>query len=70
MDHPCSCREGWICEDHPPQPLGHDDCAGAGMRCLNPDCPWWRGPAPAALDTIDWTDRVSTDDRPPRRQDH
>lgn len=45
----CRCTEGWVCEKHPDQPMSHDDCDGAGMRCPNPDCPWWRGPRPAAL---------------------
>lgn len=47
---PCRCLAGWICEDHPDQPLDHDDCGGAGMRCDNPECPWWQGPNPAAMD--------------------
>jgi hypothetical protein len=29
--------------------MGHEDCGGAGKPCENPDCPWWRGPKPAAL---------------------
>jgi hypothetical protein len=45
----CRCYEGWACEDHPDQPLNHDGCDGAGRQCLNPHCPWWRGPSPAAL---------------------
>lgn len=36
----CRCNEGWLCEDHPDQPLNHDDCGGAGMPCDNPECPW------------------------------
>ena len=28
------CRdERWICEEHPEQPMGHDECMGAGMPC-------------------------------------
>ena len=46
----CQCYQGWVCEDHPEQPLNHDDCRGAGRQCLNPNCPWWAGPKPAALD--------------------
>jgi hypothetical protein len=25
--------ERWICEEHPEQPMGHDECMGAGMPC-------------------------------------
>ena len=32
------CNEGWICEDHPDQPMGHQHCGGAGMPCQNPAC--------------------------------
>ncbi len=28
--------EGWICEEHPDKPFGHDDCCGWGDPC--PDC--------------------------------
>jgi hypothetical protein len=45
----CHCTEGWICETHPHLPWPHDDCGGPGMPCEYPDCPWWRGPTPAAL---------------------
>jgi hypothetical protein len=45
----CHCAEGWICEEHPDRPHPHDDCAGPGDPCDNPNCPWWRGPSPAAL---------------------
>jgi hypothetical protein len=65
----CYCAEGWICEAHPERPWPHDDCSGPGMQCLNPDCPWWRGPRPAALDTSDWTDATRRDGTTPRR-DH
>lgn len=27
------CREGWVCEEHEDQPMGHDDCGAAGMPC-------------------------------------
>jgi hypothetical protein len=31
------CRdERWVCEEHLDQPMGHDDCKGAGVPC--PDC--------------------------------
>jgi hypothetical protein len=30
---------GWICEAHPALPWPHDDCAGPGTQCRNPDCP-------------------------------
>jgi hypothetical protein len=29
---PCG-GEGWVCEDHPDQPEGHDERCGAGMPC-------------------------------------
>jgi hypothetical protein len=32
------CADGWICEDHPDQPMGHVHCGGAGMPCQNPAC--------------------------------
>jgi hypothetical protein len=32
------CKEGWICEDHPDQAMGHEHCGGAGMPCQNPAC--------------------------------
>ena len=50
----CHCAQGWICEEHPDLPWPHDDCAGPGMQCSNPDCPWWAGPKPPALNTDDW----------------
>jgi hypothetical protein len=34
------CRDGWICEDHPDQPLGHEHCGSAGMPCQYPECPY------------------------------
>jgi hypothetical protein len=49
------CNAGWICEAHPDQPFPHDECAGPGTQCQSPDCPWWRGPVPAPLNTDDWT---------------
>lgn len=46
-----------MCEDHPDQPLAHDDCRGqGGLQCLEPDCPWWQGPAPKAFE-IEWERR-------------
>jgi hypothetical protein len=51
----CHCVEGRICEAHPDEPWPHDACPGPGTACLNPACPWWRGLAPAALNTDDWT---------------
>jgi transposase len=40
-DRTCgSCNDGWICEDHPDQPMGHEHCGGAGMPCQNPACPY------------------------------
>lgn len=46
----CHCIAGWICEEHPDLPWPHDDCCpGPGMRCENPECPWWHGASPAAL---------------------
>lgn len=49
----CRCDQGWVCEDHPDLPLDHDGCDGAGRRCLNPECPWWRTPKLAALELSD-----------------
>jgi hypothetical protein len=37
------------CEDHSDQPMGHDDCGGAGAQCPEPRCPFWQGDSPAAL---------------------
>jgi hypothetical protein len=34
------CNDGWICEDHPDRPMGHDHCGGAGMPYQNPSCPF------------------------------
>ena len=34
----CHCANGWICEEHPHGPWPHDDCAGPGELCANPDC--------------------------------
>jgi hypothetical protein len=25
---------GWLCEEHPDKPMGHDGCGGAGMACV------------------------------------
>lgn len=37
---PSSCPrchgERWVCEDHPDQPMTHEDCSGVGMPC--PTC--------------------------------
>ena len=46
----CKCDRGFVCEDHPDRPDGHDGCRAAGMRCTNPDCPWWEGQSPTALE--------------------
>lgn len=59
----CVCDEGWVCEDHPDQPLNHDGCGGAGMKCDNRRCEWWRGDSPRALNTDDWENRVLIRDR-------
>src|SRR4029434_722665 len=34
----CPCLKGWVCEDHPNQPWGHDGCEAAGELCKNPRC--------------------------------
>ena len=34
----CLCISGWICEDHPDQPYGHEGCGAAGELCTNPEC--------------------------------
>jgi hypothetical protein len=62
----CHCQQGWVCELHLHLAWPHDDCAGPGMPCENPDCPFWQHrPKPAALDTSDWKHVVRRDD-PPR----
>src|SRR5712671_6606140 len=44
---PPTCRRcfnlRWVCEDHPDQPIHHDDCGGAGVPC--PVCNTGRPPA-------------------------
>ena len=34
------CDHGWICEAHPDRPWPHDDCAGPGIPCDVPTCPY------------------------------
>jgi hypothetical protein len=34
------CDNGWICKEHPDQPWPHDDCAGPGIPCDVPTCPY------------------------------
>ena len=34
------CDNGWICEEHPDQPWPHQNCAGPGMPCDVPTCPY------------------------------
>jgi hypothetical protein len=46
----CHCDRGFGCEEHPERPADHDGCRSEGMRCQNPDCPWWQDESPAALD--------------------
>lgn len=49
------CDEGWICEAHPDQPWPHPDpsdlvtgrCAGPGMPCDAPGCPFSMDPVSA-----------------------
>jgi hypothetical protein len=60
MTERCKCLEGWTCERHPEQGWPHDECAGPGQPCEATDCPWWRGPVPAALNTDDWKNLAST----------
>lgn len=43
------CARGWVCEAHPESPWPHGSCAGPGMRCLSPSCPWWTDKDPGAL---------------------
>lgn len=50
----CHCLHGWICEAHQDRPWPHDDCSGASAPCDNFDCPWWKGPSPAALSAEHW----------------
>jgi hypothetical protein len=66
----CHCVEGWVCEAHADRGWPHDDCSGPGEQCRNPDCPWWAGPAPAALNTDDWTDVVSVTGQTKRSRRH
>jgi hypothetical protein len=35
----CHCDPGWICEAHTAMPWPHDECAGPGIQCENPNCP-------------------------------
>ena len=35
-----TCDEGWICEAHPDRRWPHDDCAGPGIPCDAPTCPY------------------------------
>jgi hypothetical protein len=52
-DLSCRCADGWVCEEHIDQLLGHnDDCGGAGAQCPDPRSPFWQGDSPAAL-TLD-----------------
>jgi hypothetical protein len=46
----CHCDHGWICEEHPSTPYPHADCSGPGQQCNNPDCPYWQGEHPKALE--------------------
>ena len=55
----CRCRFEWNCEPHADQPMGHDGCSGPRVQCPNPECPWWRGPKPAALE-MEWDGTRST----------
>ena len=34
------CDEGWLCEEHPDQPYGHEGCEGTAMQCDAPGCKW------------------------------
>jgi hypothetical protein len=35
---PICAGTGWICEEHPTLPWGHDGCGGAGGPCIcNPE---------------------------------
>jgi hypothetical protein len=38
----CNCDQGWICEEHPDRQWPHDECAGPGTQCHNPECSWWQ----------------------------
>jgi hypothetical protein len=57
----CRCREGWICEVHLWRPWPHDACSGPGMRCANPDCPYWKGESPSALRPPGWQSIAQSD---------
>jgi hypothetical protein len=60
----CHCAEGWICKTHPNRPAHHDRCSGRSTRCHNRDCPWWRGPLPAAFGASTWANVISLDATP------
>jgi hypothetical protein len=38
MELECACNNGWVCEDHPDQPWGHNGWGAAGELCKNPQC--------------------------------
>jgi len=65
----CHCADGWICEEHPDQPWPHGNCTGPEAPCAAPDCPWWKGSAPAALGKSYWTNNRRRDEVSPGR-DH
>jgi len=35
-DH--NCLNGWVCQDHPDHPEGHDGCYGSSNPCPYPTC--------------------------------
>ena len=53
--HNClRCRGEMFCEDHYPQPHGHEGCGGAGLPC--PIC-WPNGVKPI----VEWDEVVASD---------
>ena len=49
----CYCDQGLICERHRDRPWPHDGCQGAGMTCVNPECPHGAGNRSRTDDAID-----------------
>jgi hypothetical protein len=41
---PCSCNQGWICEQHPDRAWLHDSCPGPGIPCEAANCPYRADP--------------------------
>ncbi len=47
----CRCEKGWVCEAHPDERPGHAGCdVQDHTECQQPQCPYWQGDDPIALD--------------------